>query len=72
MDIILGLSLLLSHLVLSYGSSKEKKVLVTLFFIFSISVLVLYWVWFGYLKYGKGESEASKEVIMSKVLIIVY
>ena len=28
-----------------------------------MAVLVLYWVWFAYLKYGKGESEASKEVI---------
>ena len=62
MDILLGLSLILSHLVLCYGSVKERKAAITLFFILSISVLLLYWVWWGYLKYGKGESEASKEV----------
>ena len=33
-----------------------------MFFILSMAVLTLYWVWFAYLKYGKGESEASKEV----------
>ena len=33
-----------------------------------MAVLVLYWVWFAYLKYGKGESEASKEVMLASVL----
>ena len=29
-----------------------------------MAVLILYWVWFAYLKYGKEDSEASKEVTM--------
>ena len=53
-DILLGLSLLLSHLVLCYGSVQEMKAALSLFFILSLSLLVLYWVWFSYLKYGKG------------------
>ena len=59
---MLGLSLLLSHLLLSYGSVQERRATVTLFFILSMAVLVLYWAWFGYLKYGMGDGEASKEV----------
>ena len=61
-DILLGLSLLLSHLVLCYGSVQERRATVTLFFILSMAVLVLYWAWFGYLKYGMGDGEASGEV----------
>ena len=61
-SIFLGLSLLLSHLLLSYGSVQERRATVTLFFILSMAVLVLYWAWFGYLKYGMGDGEGSKEV----------
>ena len=61
-DMILGLSLLLSHLLLCYGSVQERRAAVTLFFILSMAVLVLYWAWAGYLKYGVGDGEASKEV----------
>ena len=61
-DIFLGLSLLLSHLVLCYGSSQERRAPLTLFLILSMASLTLYWVWFAYLKYGKGDGEASKEV----------
>ena len=61
-DIFLGLSLLLSHLVLCYGSSQERRAPLTLFLILSMASLTLYWVWFGYLKYAKGDGEASKEV----------
>ena len=62
MDIVLGLCLLASQLLLCYSSVKKKRDSLTLFFILSMAVLVLYWVWFAYLKYGKEESEASKEV----------
>ena len=34
----------------------------TLYFVLSVSTLLLYWAWFVYLKYAMGESEASKEV----------
>ena len=61
-DICLGLSLLLSHLLLSYGSVQESRYTITFFFILSMAVLILYWMWFAYLKYGKMESEASKKV----------
>ena len=61
-DIFLGLFLLLSHLVLCYGSSQERSPPVTLFFILSIAVLTLYWAWAAYLHYGVGDGEASKEV----------
>ena len=62
MDIVLGLCLLASQLLLCYSSVKKKRDSLTLFFILSMAVLVLYWVWFAYLKHGKEESEASKEV----------
>ena len=67
-DILLGLSLLLSHLVLCYGSVQEMKAALSLFFILSLSLLVLYWVWFSYLKYGKGESEAAEEVSLKIIM----
>lgn len=61
-DILLGLCLLVSQVLLCYSSIRKKRETLTLFFILSMAVLILYWVWFAYLKYGKGESEASKEV----------
>ena len=52
-DICLGLSLLLSHVSLSFGSVQERRAAITIFFILSMAVLVLYWVWFAYLKTGE-------------------
>ena len=75
---MLGVCLLISQVLLCYSAAKKKRDSLTLFFILSMAVLVLYWVWFAYLKYGKGESEASKEVILawpecrSRDLIIHY
>ena len=63
-DILLGVCLLAAQVLLCYSSVKNKRDTLTLFFILSMAVLVLYWVWFAYLKYGKGESEASKEVLL--------
>ena len=61
-DMMLGLSLLLPHLVLCHASSQERRAVVRIFFILSMASLTLYWAWFGYLKYGVGDGEASKEV----------
>ena len=63
-DIVLGLSFLVSHLVLMHSSKHESRSHLTLYFVFSVSTLILYWAWFVYLKYAMGESEASKEVNM--------
>ena len=63
-DIVLGLSFLVSHLVLMHSSKHESRSHLTLYFVFSVSTLILYWAWFVYLKYAMGESEASKEVTM--------
>ena len=63
-DIVLGLSFLVSHLVLMHSSKHESRPHLTLYFVFSLSTLILYWAWFVYLKYAMGESEASKEVNM--------
>ena len=59
---LLGLALLSSQLCLCYGSVQERRYPVLSFLILSLSVLVLYWAWFVYLKYAQGESEASNEV----------
>ena len=67
MDIVLGLSFLATHLVLMYSSKHESRSHLTLYFVLSISTLLLYWAWFVYLKYGVGENEASKEVITSYI-----
>ena len=77
-DILLGLSFLATHLVLMYSSKHSSRCVVchvttivtyhvarshlTLYFVLSVSTLLLYWAWFVYLKYAMGESEASKEV----------
>ena len=63
-DIVLGLSFLVSHLILMHSSKHESRSHLTLYFVFSVSTLILYWAWFVYLKYAMGESEASKEVSM--------
>ena len=55
--------MLVSHLVLLYGASQEKKAPLILFFTISISVIILYWAHFAYLKYSLQDGEASKEVI---------
>ena len=63
MSIILGVSLLVSHTLLWYGGSHGRRDILTTFFILTIPVLLLYWVWFAYLKYGLQDTgEASKEV----------
>lgn len=67
MDIVLGLSFLATHLVLMYSSKHESRSHLTLYFVLSVSTLLLYWAWFVYLKYGVGENEASKEVITSYI-----
>ena len=54
---MLGAQLLLCH-----GSVRRRRHSLTLFFVLSMAALLLYWLWFAYLKYGKQESEASKEV----------
>ena len=45
-----------------HSSKHESRSHLTLYFVFSLSTLILYWAWFVYLKYAMGESEASKEV----------
>ena len=61
-DIVLGLSFLLTHALLMHSSKHESRSHLTLYFVLSISTLLLYWIWFAYLKYAMAESEASKEV----------
>ena len=68
-DLVLGLVILLSHLVLSYGVVQERRGALTLHLILCTAVLVLYWGHLAYLKYGVQDvGEASKEVILSTVL----
>lgn len=72
-DIVLGLSFLATHLVLMYSSKHESRSHLTLYFVLSVSTLLLYWSWFVYLKYGVGENEASKEMSdISLAVTMVY
>ena len=65
-DLVLGLVILLSHLVLSYGVVQERRGALTLHLILCTAVLVLYWGHLAYLKYGVQDvGEASKEVTLS-------
>ena len=67
--IILGLSLLVSHLLLWYGASNGRRDILTTFFILTIPAILLYWVWFAYTRYGLGDTgEASKEVWLYSVV----
>ena len=70
-DILLGLSLLLSHLVLCHASSQEKKVSLIFFFILSMATLTLYWAWAAYLQYGLGDGQAAKEVSRNGLKILL-
>jgi len=72
-SIFLGLSLLVSHLVLVYGATQEKRAPVILFFTISMTVIIIYWVHFAYLKYTLQDGEASKEMSdISSVLTCIY
>merc|ERR1719251_363223 len=72
-DIVLGLSFLATHLVLMYSSKHESRSHLTLYFVLSVSTLLLYWAWFVYLKYGVGKNEASKEMSdISLAVTMVY
>jgi len=72
-DIVLGLSFLVTHLFLIYSSKYEKRFFLTVFFVLSISTVLLHWAWFVYLKYAMEESEASKEMSdISLVVTMVY
>lgn len=72
-DILLGLSFLATHLVLMYSSKHSSRSHLTLYFVLSVSTLLLYWAWFVYLKYAMGESEASKEMSdISLAVTMVY
>ena len=42
------------------------------FLVVSCGVLALYWVWVSYLRWGEGETEASKEVGQSLVVEQLY
>ena len=61
-DICSGLVFFLSFLSLQVGTVRQSLVGVRLFFILSSGTVVIYWVWMGYLRWGEGENEASKEV----------
>jgi len=61
LDILMGLSMLVSLVSLEYGSMSGEKAPLALFLILSLATIAGYWLWFLYLKYLKMENEASKE-----------
>jgi len=61
LDILMGLSMLVSLVSLEYGSMSGERAPLALFLILSLATIAGYWLWFLYLKYLKMESEASKE-----------
>ena len=61
-DISAGLVLFISFLSLHMGARKQVPVWFKLFFVLSSGMVGSYWVWMGYLRWGKRENEASKEV----------
>jgi len=61
LDILMGLSMLISLVSLEYGSMSGERAPLALFLILSLATIAGYWLWFLYLKYLKMESEASKE-----------
>ena len=42
---LLGLTLLCSHVLLSYGSVRERRQPITVFLLVSLGVLLGYWGW---------------------------
>ena len=52
---MLGAQLLLCH-----GSVRRRRHSLTLFFVLSMAALLLYWLWFAYLKYGKQERPVKR------------
>ena len=61
-DILLGLSLLCGQLLLCFASARHHRPSLTLHLILSLATLTLYWAWAAWLRWAKGEAEASKEV----------
>ena len=60
---LLGLTLLCSHVLLSYGTVKERRQPITVFLLVSLGVLLGYWGWAGYVKYGMLDNQAYQEVM---------
>ena len=60
---LLGLTLLCSHVLLSYGSVRERRQPITVFLLVSLGVLLGYWGWAGYVKYGMLDNQAYQEVM---------
>ena len=68
-DISAGLSLLLSFTCLLLGAIRKSGEGLIIFIVLSCGVLVTYWVWVGYLRYGLEESEASQELLSSLIVL---
>ena len=68
-DISAGLSLLLSFTCLLLGAIRKSGAGLILFIVLSCGVLVTYWVWVGYLRYGQEEIEASQELLSSLIVL---
>jgi hypothetical protein len=70
-DIFAGLSLLLSFASLLLGAIRKSPAGLIVFIVLSCGVLVTYWVWLGYLRFGLEESEASQELLSSLIVLSV-
>jgi len=62
-DIFSGICMLSSHGCLGLGSTRKNSQFVGLYFTLTFGLVIIYWLWFIYLKYGICETEASKEVV---------
>ena len=61
-----------------WSSFRKNSQFVGLYFTLTFGLVIIYWLWFIYLKYGICETEASKEVVfiqyqyLSKLKFVVY
>ena len=71
-----GKLLLSSHNWHIWFSFRKNSQFVGLYFTLTFGLVIIYWLWFIYLKYGICETEASKEVVFQyqypKLKFIVY
>ena len=68
-DISAGLSLLLSFAFLLLGAIRKSGAGLIIFIVLSCGVLVTYWVWVGYLRFGQEESETIQELLSSLIVV---
>ena len=71
LNILLGLSLLVSLVSLEYGSMSGERAPLVLFLILSIATVLCYWIWFLYLEHLRMDEREQEAGLAPLYLLLV-